>query len=204
MVRLALTEKRRMDVEDYIFPEDYYNIPDLRGFQDIDAVTWHAEKKLSAYAGKCVELYLNGGMAIETLACVHAASRWNIHLNILHHDRERDLYVVQEIRWRPQVSSVDREPVETLGLCRGRHAGLGKRMIFETIPDERIFDFAWLERKAAAALEGYCGRSVKVCVSGLSSAYLSALNVAADLGIRIVWLHYDFSTEDYFPQEIDG
>lgn len=203
MARLALTEKRRMDVDGYIFPEDYYDIPELKGFQDAGAVMRHAERKLTVYAGGAVDLYLNGGMSIETLACVQAASRLHIHLNILHHDKVRDQYVIQEIRWRPRSGFMDQEPVETLGLCQGRHAGLAKKMIYETIPNERIFDFIWLEQKAAASLVGYRGRNVRVCISGLSSAYLSALNVAADLGIRIIWLHYDYSTEDYFPQEID-
>lgn len=203
MIRVALTEKRRIDVESYIFPEDYYDIPDLKGFQDVEAVEKCAELKLAAYAGGFVDLYLNGGMAIETLACVQAAGRLHIHLNILHHDKIQDQYVAQEIRWRPRTVSMDQESVEIFGLCRGRHAGLGKRMIYEAIPDERIFDYVWLEQRAAEALKAHRGRSVKVCISGLSSAYLSVLNVAADLGIRIIWLHYDYSTENYFLQQID-
>ena len=203
MVRLALTEKRRMNVEGYIFPEDYYDIPGLKNFQDTNAVMRYAERKLTVYAGEDVDLYLNGGMSIETLACVQAAGRLHIHLNILHHDKVRDQYVAQEIRWQPRTAFMDQESVETLGLCQGRHTGLGRKMIYQAIPNERIFDFIWLERKAAASLMEYRGRNVRVCISGLSSAYLSALNVSADLRIRIIWLHYDYSTEDYFPQEID-
>ena len=202
MVRLALTEKRRMDVDGYIFPADYYDIPALKDFQDTDAVMRHAENKLSIYVGGEVNLYLNGGMSIETLACVLAAGRLHIQLNILHFDKVQDRYVVQKIRWRPQPLFADTGNAETLGLCRGRHTGPGKRMIYEAIPDNKIFDFAWLEQMAAASLAEYRGRTVKVCISGLSSAYLSALNVAYDLRIRIIWLHYDYSTEDYFPQEI--
>ena len=202
MAKLALTNRRKMDVDGYIFPEDYYDIPELTGFQDVGAVERYAERKLSNHAGQEVDLYLNGGMSIEMLACVKASAKLAISLNVVHYDNLGDRYVVQPIRWRPQAvrSDRDRAPAEILGLCKRRHADLPGKKIFDTIPDELIFDFSWLDKKAKEVLGEYSGKNVAVYLSGLTSAYLSVLNVASDLGVGVTCFHYDYNTEDYFPQ----
>ena len=91
MNRLALTERRRMDCDGYLFPADYYEIPGVEEFQDVEAVRIHALEKLKSCEKKLVDLYLNGGLSIEVLAAIQAAARLDIRLNMWHYDCERNI-----------------------------------------------------------------------------------------------------------------
>ena len=66
MNRLALTERRKMDCDGYLFPADYYEIPGVEEFQNVEAVRNHAFEKLKSCEKGLVDLYLNGGLSVES------------------------------------------------------------------------------------------------------------------------------------------
>ena len=98
-IKIALTEKRKTECNISIFPKDYYDIPELSSFQDISVVRNHVYKVLEPYAGKQVDIILNGGMLIEILCVIQVATKLNISLCVLHCDKEEDTYVSQAITW---------------------------------------------------------------------------------------------------------
>lgn len=201
---LALTERRQMDCDGYLFPAEYYDIPGLEDFQDLRTVKDYVLEKMKQYQGKAVNVYLNGGMTIETLTVIQAAARLDIQLNLQHYDFEKDAYVCQLLSWRPGARGGEREEEEEeLVLCQGRHWGGEKRAVFQVIPADKLFDFHWQEEQAGEVLKTWSGKKLKICVSGLTSAAVSVMNAAARVGVSVVWLHYDYDTEEYFPQDMD-
>lgn len=204
MVRLALTELRKMNCDGYIFPADYYDIPGVECFRDLEAVKRHAFEKLKSYQAETADVYLNGGMSMETLAVIQAAARLDIRLNLWHYDREGETYVCQKLCWKPAVrGGEEKEAGEEMFLCRGRHWSPEEKSVFSVIPADKIFDFQWQEEQAGEALKGSRGKKVGICVSGLTSAMVSVLNAAAKEEVSVVCLHYDYDTEEYFPQDMD-
>ncbi len=204
MNRLALTERRRMDCDGYLFPADYYEIPDVEEFQDIEAVRNHAFEKLKSYEKEPVDLYLNGGLSVEVLVAIQAAARLDIRLNMWHYDCEREIYFCQPLCWKPIPGGNEKETTEEeIVLCQGRHWGAEKKSVFPEIPAEKLFDFQWQEKKAREFLKVWRNQKIRIYLSGLTSAFVSVLNAASQENVSIVWLHYDYDTEDYFPQDMD-
>lgn len=203
-MRLALTERRKMECDGYLFPSDYYDIPGVEEFQDLEAVREYACEKLSPYRGEAVDLYLNGGLTIETLTAIWAARKLDISLALWHYDREKDRYVRQELKWRPVPAGRGaKEAAEAIYLCRGRHWGSEENCIFDAIPQDRIFDFQWQEEQAEEVLRDYSHKKIAVYVSGLTSAAVSVLNAAAKEQVSVLWMHHDYDREEYFPQSME-
>lgn len=204
MNRLALTERRRMDCDGYLFPADYYEIPGVEEFQNVEAVRNHAFEKLKSCEKGLVDLYLNGGLSVEVLAVIQAAARLDIRLNMWHYDCEREIYFCQPLRWKPVSHGDEMEKAEEeIVLCQGRHWGREKKSVFAEIPVDKLFDFQWQEERAREFLKVWRNKKIRIYLSGLTSAFVSVLNAASQENVSIVWLHYDYDTEDYFPQDMD-
>lgn len=205
MAHLALTEKRRMDCDEAIFPAEYYDIPGLTDFQDLRAVRDRAFEKLKKYEGESVDVYLNGGMSIEVLAVIQAAARLDICVTLWEYDRQKKTYVRQEVRWKP---ASHRERVgtgenEAVFLCQGRHWSPKHKSVFGEIPEEKVFDFRWQEQRAGEFIKEYRGGVIKIYLSGLTAAFISVLNAAQREDVSVIWLHYNYDTEEYFEQKMD-
>lgn len=52
-------------------------------------------------------------------------------------------------------------------------------------------------------LKVWRNKKIRIYLSGLTSAFVSVLNAASQENVSVVWLHYDYDTEDYFPQDMD-
>lgn len=200
-VQLALTEKRKIRGMDAIFPTEYYDIPGLKSFGDVDAVGCHAFSQMSRYKHSSVDLYVNGGMTVETLAAVQAAGRLEIALRLFQWDREQGQYRPQQVRWRP--IGVGHERTEGVCLFNARHAGALEPGIFDPLPKERLFDFEWQEAWARQMLKDRRGKRLSLYLSGYTPAGISVLNAAFDLKISVTAMHYDNVSECYFPQDME-
>lgn len=205
MARLALTEKRRIDCDGYIFPAEYYDIPGLEDFQDLRSVKDMAFGKLKEYGGQHIDIYLNGGMSIEILAVIQAAAKLDIHIALWEYDCQEKIYVRQEIRWKPadHRGQTGREKGEAVFLCQGRHWNPKQKSVFGLIPAEKIFDFKWQEQQAEEFLEEYRGGAIKIYLSGLTAACISVLNAAYKKDVSVTWLHYNYDMEEYFEQNME-
>lgn len=199
-VKLALTEKRKMNCDAYIFPEEYFDIPGVEEFSDLDAVVQHAAEALEPYENQDVELYVNGGLTSEVLAVIQAAADKNIKVRIMHYDRDRQEYRPQQVVWTKKKHREISKSV-VLNLCEGRHIMPGES-IFGRIPSEKIMDFSWQEKFAEEYLSTYEDTELRIYLSGLSQLAVSTLNAAGALGLPVVFFHYNYDTEDYFPQNM--
>lgn len=221
-IKIALTEKRKTECDNSIFPKDYYDIPEVNEFQNIFAVRNYAYKVLESYAGQQVDVILNGGLSIEILCVIQVAAKLGISLCVLHYDREKDIYVSQKITWnfvsdnmilneknRQAYEKIKKErkdsDIERFILCLGRHCVEDNQYptIFEIITVDKIFDFSWQEEQVEKVLKKVMKKQIFVYLTGLTQMILSVLNVAYRLGISIIFLHYDVDTEEYFPQNMD-
>ena len=143
MVNLALTTMRKVACEKYIFPDDYFDIPGIKDFEDLETVRTYVVGQMEEYAGENVEIYLNGGMAIEILSVLQAADKLNISMDILHYNKTEGIYIPQKVSWRSRKETDERECV-MLDLCKGRHGNQGERAVFDMVPEEKLFDFEFL------------------------------------------------------------
>ena len=75
---------------------------------------------------------------------------------------------------------------------------------FQDIPDGKHFDFQWQEQQAEASLASFRGQRAEIYLTGLKTLQVSVLNAASRLEIPVTWLHYDYDTEAYFPQNMDA
>ena len=207
MACLALTEKRRIPCDGYIFPSEYYEIPGILHFQDLEAVRNYAFEKLKKYQGEPIDIYLNGGMSIEVLTVIQAAVKLDIKISLYHYNREKEKYICQEVLWRPvnddRGNTIKEADQEAVSLCQGRHWGTERKSIFSIISDEQLFDFQWQELQAEKFLQNYEGKTAVIYLSGLTAAFVSVLNAAVKINVSIIWLHYDHDTEEYFAQNMD-
>lgn len=201
MKKIALTMLRRMECDGYIFPADYYEIPGVKKFTDIEYARAYAAEQLSSYAGETIDLYVNGGLSIELLVVLQEAARLEITLTAFHFDRGTGEYVPQPVNWHP-VGEQEETAAPELTLCKGRHPGMPENVVFPPVAQEQIFDYAWQEEQAMSVLKAYAGGSAAVYLSGLTPLYLTVLNVAARLNISITFYHYNFDEENYFPQKM--
>ena len=203
-IRVALTDRNSLPGADPIFPANYYDIPGLSGFQDTAAADRWALRQLAGAAGRKADLYINGGPAPELLSALRAMEALSIEVRVFHWDSSREKYVPQPFCWHPAQASG--EPPVRLTLCRNRHGQQEGRAIFDfdSLPDEKHFDFRWQEQQAEASLAPCRGQRVEITLTGLKSLQVSVLNTAYRLGIPVTWLHYDIDTEAYFPQNMDA
>ena len=201
-IELALTEKRKIRGLKSIFPEDYFDIPGVESYQDIDAVKKYARERLKEYQGKSADIYVNGGMAIETLSVLQEAGKLDISMQLMHYDSKDEIYLAQKVNWKPKVQS-GRMEREMLQLCQGRHV-LQEKPVFTSLLDVQRFDFSWQEEHAEKVLKLYKGKKLEIYLSGLTPVYVSVLNAAYKLDLPVTFLHFDNDTEEYFPQVMDS
>lgn len=201
-IQLILSEKRRILGCEAIFPADYFEIPGLQGFEDLKAVDDYAIQKLQQFKGQTVDVYVNSGLTIESFAVLTAASNLRIRLRMFHYDNLQDNYVPQEVEWGewPVEAKLSKEK---FALCEKRHLGLPEQSIFEMIPKERLFDYAWQKEQAKLVLQRHAPCQADIYLTGLTALGISALNAAYCLKIPVTVYHYNHDTEDYFPQAIN-
>lgn len=200
MIEMALTEGRRMVCDIYVFPADLFDISGLESYADVDSIERFVLETLSNVQDMEWNLYVNGGLAIMLLAVIHVAGKLGAHLNIKHYDRVKAEYVDHELRWQP-VSNGNRKK-SCLTLCAARHYGIPEEVIFKEIPSERVMDFEWQEHIASDKLRRYADGHILVYITGLSQALISVLNVLSRYDIAITCMHYDYTSETYFPQSM--
>ncbi|MCD7882604.1 MAG: hypothetical protein LUI87_02680 [Lachnospiraceae bacterium] len=204
--RIALVCRSYGEYDDSIFPDDYYRIPGVRCYQDVDAARRYAYERMLTYRGQTVELYVNGGMAVELLLALQAAVKLSIKVIVCHRDNSTHEFCRQQLIWKPvdpDDCGAGKEEGPSLSLCGERHFGMSDTAIFKNVPSECVLDFAWQEKCAREALTPYSHKKVSIAVTGLKPLLISVLNVACDLDIQITWLHYDSDREEYFAQPMD-
>lgn len=201
MYILGLTELRKIECDSYIFPDDVFKIPELDEYSDVKTIEKFAYDKLMPYAGEDVSVYINGKLSTELLAVLKAADKLQINLTIGHRNNYDGQYMFQKVRWKSKdiKTNIDYE----YSLCEGRHYVPVEESIYTKIPENKIFDFEWMEVEAKAKLEKHANQCIALYITGLPSLYVSVLNVAHKLGISLICMHYDIDTDEYFPQYLD-
>lgn len=202
IIQLALSEKRKMQCESYIFPENYFDISGVEEFGDFNAVKVYAVEKMSPYANQNVDIYVNSGMSVLALAALQAGISLNTHLRMLNYDCSRKIYLPQTVKWKPLMRKKEKEPF-SIALCQRRHKGMPEEAIFEPLNDEQLFDYLWQEEEAKKKLASWSQGEIYVYLSGLTQLSVSVLNAAYSLGISVTFFHYDHDNEDYLPQKMD-
>lgn len=198
-LNLALTEKRKISCDGYIYPADLFDIPEIEGYRDLKRIKEYAKEKLAAWSDCRCRVYVNGGLAVELLSLLQAAKELKIELELLHYDLCTGLYCSQELKWKPCDSS-EKSDLPEMVLCEGRHCIKTAESIYKELPEDKILDFQWLEKEARKKLQPYQGKTVRIYLTGLSPLYCCVLNVASELGINVIFLHYDYDEEEYFEQ----
>ena len=201
VVKLGLSEIRKIECDGYVFPEDVFKIENLTEYSDVAAIERYALEKMKTYAGEEVQLYLNGKLSTELLAVIKACVKLDIKLSIGHRNNYTGEYHMQDVVWKPMETSVNVE--KCFELCRGRHDVPAEESLFEQISAEQMFDYVWMEKVAEQKLIPYKGKNIAVYITGLPSLYISVLNVAGRMGISVTCMHYDNDTDEYFPQYMD-
>lgn len=199
MNTIRLSSKRKIeDIEEYIFPDDVYEIPGFLHFQDIDALNMYTMSRLKKYQNGMLQVYLNGGLTLEILSVIRCAKLLDISLKLMHRNAETNTFVEQKVRWE---MFPDQEKKVDLALCENRHDGM-PQAIFEEVGKEKIFDFAWQEQVIKNVLKDIKETELRIYVTGLTPLLVSVLNVAADQKIPVTCMHYDVSGGAYFPQKL--
>lgn len=191
IIQLALSEKRKMQCDSYIFPENYFDIPGAEEFGDFNAVNTYTVKKMSSYANQNADIYVNSGMSVLALAALKAGVFLNIHLRMLHYDCSRKIYLPQAVKWKPLKGKKEKEPI-SIALCQRRHKGMPEKAIFdfELLKTEQIFDYSWQEDEARKKLMPWNQGEIHVYLSGLTQLSISVLNAAYALGISVTFFHF--------------
>lgn len=203
-VNLSLSSKRKTQCENAIFPADYYDIPGLQGYEDLDAVRSCALSSLRQYENNAVNIYVNGGLAIETLTAIQVARMLNIDLNLFQWNRRTGEYLEQKVLWKPGVGMHKDEESEDFSLCDKRHYGMKGKFLYPDILQDQLFDFDWqMEHVKKILMQYQCG-AIRLYLSGFTPAYVSVLNAAYEFKIAVVAMHYNCDTENYFPQDMEN
>lgn len=201
-IQLTLSAKRKIPGLEAVFPSDYFEIPELQNFEDLQAVSNYAILKLKQFRGQAIDVFVNAGLMMESFAILKAASVHHIQLRMFHYDSAHDCYVPQEVKWK-DFSVEGKLTKKSFALCGNRHLGLPEQSVFETISNDRLFDYSWQEEHAKQILEKYAPCCVDIYLTGLTSLGISALNAAYSLGIPVTVYHYNYDTEAYFPQTMN-
>lgn len=205
MKKLGLTKKRRIVCDGYLFPEEYYDIPGVEFYDDLAAVRRYVRSRLDVEepVDKTIGIYINGGLAVELLSVLQVCSERKLSVSLFHWNQQTGQYVMQEVRWKADGSFGRTGPTGTYALCDGRHPNTAVHAVYPQIPNERMFDFTWLEEQAGRFLDLEQIKSADIFLSGLTTAYISVLNAAYDRKIHVRYLHYNYDTESYFYQDMD-
>jgi hypothetical protein len=87
------------------------------------------------------------------------------------------------------------------GLVQGRHEIPNiDGYVFSEIPNEKIFDYEYMESQALDRIQGL--KKLDLYVTGLTSALVIVLEICQKHDISLTLWHYDVSTGGYIPQII--
>ncbi len=64
-MKLGLTRKNKIECEDYIFPEDIFDIPGMNEYSDMNILRMYVAKRMKKWQGMQIELMINGGLKME-------------------------------------------------------------------------------------------------------------------------------------------
>lgn len=108
----------------------------------------------------------------------------------------------------------DQTRVIKAGLINNRHIIPVDEFIFDSISDDKIFDFDWMDQVVKKFIldridfvndeQGRIVGSKKLYlyVTGLSSALASVVKICSELSVNLTLLHYDFESNSYKHQKI--
>lgn len=108
----------------------------------------------------------------------------------------------------------DQTRIVKAGLINNRHVIPVDEFIFDSITDDKIFDFDWMDQVVKKFIldridfvndeQGRIVGSKKLYlyVTGLSSALASVVKICSELSVNLTLLHYDFESNTYKHQKI--
>lgn len=199
--KIGLSSANWLDSDETIFPS---RIELVTRFDDFDGIYDHAFMKIYGYKGKEMQLYISGGLSQELLETLRAAHDCHVSCALYHYNRETNSYwgTPQMVTWTPQKQG-DRQSKVEFCVCKSRHT---KMQDIPGIFDEEIkdtFAFDTLEEKAYQVLCAHEGEQLLLYLTGLTSAYVSILNVAARLSMPVIMKIYDRMRGDYIDLDMD-
>jgi hypothetical protein len=199
-IKLGLSSRRKILCDSYIFPDDYYDIPNVSQFEDLPAARQYATLQMKPYRNQDVDIYVNAGLSMELLLALQVAVKLNMNLRIMYYNLNKQIYIPQNVIWKSSISNCEYNNIyETFVLCLGRH-NIDKPPLFKQISENEIFDFSLQENLAYSILSKCIGDNIQIYVTGLTQLMISTLNAAFKAQKKITFLHYNYDTEDYFPQ----
>lgn len=183
----------------YIFEEWMEEQEEVTSVHDFPAMERIAERKLKEL-GKEIALYVNGGIKPYLISVLNAASKLEKELTVYYYNKLTGDYVPQYYQKRRLEETSGQEV--SCCLIDGRHEFENCSPIYHEIPKERVLDISWLEKKAGEGMEQWKGKNIRLYLTGLSSAVVSALNAAREREISVVVMHYDIVEEKFFEQKV--
>lgn len=111
-------------------------------------------------------------------------------------------------------SSFDNTRIIKVGLIRNRHIMPVDNFIFDSISDDMIFDFDWMDKTVKDFILSNINfitredevtvpdKKLYVYVTGLSSALASVIKICSELCINLTLFHFDTKTGYFLPQII--
>lgn len=208
--KIGLTKKHWFESSEYIFPSDVFMIGGMKTFDDFDAIYHYALKRMEAYQGTEMNLYVSGGLSSELLEVLRAAASLDIACNLYYFNKETYQYLKQPqtVIWKPQEKTANMDNMECVSFwsVKRTYDNIFKDIpsIFENeIPLDKLFDFRWMEDTAYQILSPYKGMQLKIYLHGLTQAYVSILNAATRLNMAVTMKIYDFNQDDYVDLDMD-
>lgn len=110
--------------------------------------------------------------------------------------------------------SFDNTRIIKVGLIRNRHIMPVDNFIFDSIPDDMIFDFDWMDKTVKDFILSNINfinikdgviipdKKLYVYVTGLSSALASVIKICSELCINLTLFHFDTKSGTFIPQVI--
>lgn len=110
--------------------------------------------------------------------------------------------------------SFDNTRIIKVGLIRNRHIMPVDNFIFDSIPDDMIFDFDWMDKTVRNFILSNINfvtredevtvpdKKLYVYVTGLSSALASVIKICSELCINLTLFHFDTKSGSFLPQII--
>lgn len=204
-MKIGLSLANNWDESDaYIFPNKIEQIPACKGVNDFETLYHYALEKMESYREKEIDLYINSGLSSELLQVIKVAAKLNIKCNLYFWNKDTNEYVKHELIWKPQKKK-KKQPVKSLAVCAKRHEAL-KRLeyIIGEIENENLFNLEWMKEEARNVLKDYKEYHLEIYPTGLTQAYITVLDVAAEFGITTTMMLHDAYKKKYLPVEMDN
>lgn len=121
---------------------------------------------------------------------------------------------VSSIVEKKESLSFDNTRIIKVGLIRNRHIMPVDNFIFDSIPDDMIFDFNWMDKTVKDFILSNINfvtredevtvpdKKLYVYVTGLSSALASVIKICSELCINLTLFHFDTKSGSFLPQII--